>query len=164
VVPVRLGPDFYPPPNPPGDLSRPELDAAQDERRRKAILDMAIHYDLDPESYQTLGDLWEAITVRISEGIASPDENIIGNPFAVFVCGRCWGHDDRPHKEWEQIAVVKTGRRVSQYEFDDIVEKVKRDQHLKRCQQCGRKISTWSNEINRILDYESALGTRPGKP
>jgi hypothetical protein len=97
-------------------------------------------------------ELWNEISRRLHAGVMHPDSPVDGDPYAVFVTGRC----TEPHEgrgNHEQTAVVKTGFRVDEAEAKKITAYLRAQVNVNTCEVCGKKISIWSTDVTRISTF-----------
>lgn len=106
-----------------------------------------------------LFELWNEIARRLHAGVLHPDTPVEGDPYAVFLTGRCTElHQGRGNHE--QTAVVKTGFRVDEAEAKKIGAYLKSQANVNTCEICGARIEIWSLDVTRI----STFAARPENP
>lgn len=85
-------------------------------------------------------------------GVATPSDDIVGDPFAVFVTALCDNHS----QPWEQIAMIVTHQRVNEDKVLDMIRYLKAQDAVNTCEQCHRPITRWSADNTRISTFEQA--------
>ncbi len=143
----------------------PEVARHFARQRRRAMCKMAIACGIDPAGFNQAtpeGEmaLWAKISEHIAGGVATTQENIIGDPFVVALIGIC----DRPHGpdgvKYEQTAMVKTGSRVDQAEGERILAFLKGQADVHTCEQCGGLIENWQSDNTRFSTFKATWSDR----
>lgn len=164
------------------DATREHVEYLFGRETRRALRALAQAMRIDLTKCKSTIDVWKALTEKVESGIGNPRDPIVGDPFGVFVTGKCWdGHD-----KWEQIAVHKTGHMVDEFEAKKIANFLKHEDPVRHCDcpvesgggcqcppeqredangycrrcdmtinplVCGKPITTWSVDNTRINTF-----------
>jgi hypothetical protein len=98
--------------------------------------------------------LWRLIDEAIRGGVRRADEPLDGDPFAVFVTARCDNkamHDGKGDHEY--IAVIKTGKKVDEFEAAEILAQMKTEDNVNTCEVCQGAVTIWSIECTRMSTF-----------
>ncbi len=164
----------------PHDIS-PAIDATREHYEsprmfgrssRRALHTLASSLGIDPNKHRTDRALWGAVAEKIDGGVQNTADPIMGDPFAIFVAGTCWGTEEHPHPEHRQIAVHKTTHRVDEFEGKKIAQFLKDQPPVHTCDrtldsgdECGATITSWSVQNTRMGTFreQERLRDTPGQ-